>query len=74
MVISPPLSGQTDPEVILMNDMPVGLMMTLAENERAMRRFAALSDQERGRVVDQAGQTASRDEMQALVQSLIWSR
>lgn len=57
-----------------MNDMPVGLMMTLAENERAMRRFAALSDQERGRVVDQAGQTTSRDEMQALVQSLIWSR
>lgn len=53
-----------------MNDMPVGLMMTLAEQEQAMRRFAALSNEERDRVVDQAGQASSREEMQAIVQSL----
>ena len=57
-----------------MNDMPVGLMMTLAENEQAMRRFADLLDQERSQMVSQARQAASRDEMQALVQSLIWNR
>lgn len=57
-----------------MNDMPVGLMMTLAENEQAMRRFSDLSDQECSQVVDQARQAASRDEMQALVQGLIWQR
>lgn len=57
-----------------MNDMPVGLMMTLAENEQAMRRFSGLSDQERGQLVNQARHAASRDEMQALVQSLIWRR
>lgn len=53
-----------------MNDMPVGLMMTLAEQEPAMRRFAALSAEERDRVVSQARQAASREEMQAIVQSL----
>ncbi|MDE6280553.1 MAG: hypothetical protein K2M15_01960 [Oscillospiraceae bacterium] len=57
-----------------MNDMPVGLMMTLAENEQAMRRFADLPDQERSQVMNQARQAASRDEMQALVQSLNWNR
>ena len=53
-----------------MNDIPVGLMMTLAENEPAMRRFATLSDQERSQVVAQASQAASRDEMQAIVREL----
>lgn len=53
-----------------MNDMPVGLMMTLAEQGQAMRRFAALSTEERDRVVDQARQVSSREEMQAIVQSL----
>lgn len=53
-----------------MNDMPVGLMMTLAEQEPAMRRFAALPAEERDRIVSQARQAASREEMQAIVQSL----
>ena len=63
-------SVKTEAEVIFMNDMPVGLMMTLAEQEQAMRRFAALSAEERDRVVDQARQASSREEMQAIVQSL----
>lgn len=53
-----------------MNDLPIGLMMTLAENEQAMRRFAGLSSQERSQVIAQAGQAASREEMQALVRNL----
>ncbi len=53
-----------------MNEMPVGLMMTLAENEPAMRRFAALSEQERSQLVNRSMQADSRDEMQAIVRSL----
>lgn len=53
-----------------MNDMPIGLMMTLAENEQAMRRFAALSDQERRQVAAQASQAGSREEMRAIVRGL----
>ena len=53
-----------------MNDMPVGLMMALAENERAMRRFAALPDEERRQVEAQASRAASRAEMQAIVRGL----
>lgn len=56
----------------MMNDIPVGFMMTLAENEQAMRRFATLSEQERSQVVAQVSQAASRDEMQAIVRGLIW--
>lgn len=59
------------PEVILMNDIPVGLMMTLAENEAAMHRFATLSEQERSQVISQARQAASRDEMKSIVSGLI---
>ncbi len=54
----------------MMNDMPIGLMMTLAENEQAMRRFAALSEQERGQVVAKASQATSRAEMKAIVRGL----
>ena len=50
-----------------MNDIPIGLMMTLAENEQAMLRFAALPEDARKRVVAQAG---SRTEMRAIVQAL----
>lgn len=42
-----------------MNDMPVGLMMTLAEQGPAMRRFAALPAEERDRIVSQARRAAS---------------
>ena len=54
-----------------MNDIPVGLMMTLAENEAAMHRFATLSEQERSQVISQARQAASRDEMKSIVSGLI---
>lgn len=53
-----------------MHDLPIGLMMALAENEPAMRRFAALPSQERSKVIAQASQAASREEMQSLVRDL----
>lgn len=53
-----------------MNDLPIGLMMSLAENEQAMRRFAALSSPERSQVISRASQAASREDMQALVHGL----
>lgn len=54
-----------------MNDMPVGLTMALAEDEQAMRRFSALSDEARAQVISQASQAASQDEMQALVRRYV---
>ena len=54
-----------------MNDLPIGLTMALAENEQAMRRFAALSDEARAQVIAQAAQAASQDEMQALVRRYV---
>lgn len=62
--------GQTDPEVIFMHEIPVGLAMALAEDEKAMHRFALLSDRERRQVVEKARQAGSRDRMQAIVQEL----
>lgn len=54
-----------------MNDLPIGLTMALAEDEQAMRRFAALSDEARAQVIAQASQAASQDEMQALVRRYV---
>lgn len=53
-----------------MNEMPIGLAMSLAEDEEAMRRFALLSDQEREQVVAKARLAGSRDDMRAIVHSL----
>ncbi len=53
-----------------MNDIPVRLMMTLAQNEQAMHRFSILSPKERCQIVAQASQAGSRQEMQAIVQCL----
>ena len=53
-----------------MNELPIGLAMSLAEDEEAMRRFALLSDQEREQVVEKARQADSRDEIQAIVHGL----
>lgn len=53
-----------------MNDMPIGLAMSLAEDEEAMRRFALLSEHERDQVVTKARLAGSRDDMLAIVHSL----
>lgn len=53
-----------------MDDLPTGFVMALTENEKAMRHFAALPDDTRRQIITQARQAASREEMQAIVQSL----
>lgn len=64
------LRGETTPEVMIVNDMPIGLLMALSENENAMRRFAMLTEEERGQIISQARQAASRDEMKSIVSGL----
>lgn len=58
-------------EVIEMSDLPAGFMMALAKDERAMLRFAGLADDTRQQIITQARQAASREEMQAIVSSLV---
>lgn len=54
----------------MMSDIPIGLLMALAENKGAMLRFAGLADDTRQQIIAQARQAASREEMQAIVNSL----
>lgn len=53
-----------------MKDIPIGLLMALAENEKTMRSFSALSQQQRDQLIAQASQASSREEMHQLVQNL----
>lgn len=54
-----------------MSDLPTGLMMALAKDERAMIRFAGLAGDTRQQIIALARQAASREEMQAIVSSLV---
>lgn len=54
-----------------MDDLPIGFVMALAENEPAMRCFAGLADDARQQVIAQARHANSREEMQAIVRSLV---
>lgn len=54
-----------------MNDLPTGFLMVLAQNEKSMLRFSELDHAARQQVINRARQAASREEMQALVDSLI---
>lgn len=51
-------------------EIPLGLGMALAQNEKAMERFGSLSGPERDALLEQAHQVRSRREMQALVERL----
>jgi len=53
-----------------MNDLPTGFLMVLAQNEKALLRFAGLADDTRQQIIHQARHAASREEMQAIVDSL----
>lgn len=52
-------------------ELPPGFGMALAQNEGAMSRFEALSDAEKANVIEKCHQVGSRQEMQALVKSLM---
>lgn len=63
--------GHAIAEVIFLEELPIGFMMVLAENGVALRRFAGLADDTRQAIVTQARQAASREEMEAIVRSLV---
>lgn len=52
----------------LHGSMPMGLGMALMRNEKALTKFAALSDAERQRLIDGAHQINSKQQMHAYVE------
>lgn len=51
-------------------ELPLGLGMALAQNETAMARFEALSEDEKQKIVEKTHTVASKREMQQLVNSI----
>lgn len=54
-------------------ELPLGFGMALAQNQPAMKRFVAMTDEERQSVLQQAHSVNSKKEMQQLVSSLAGS-
>lgn len=55
---------------IINGPLPTGLMMALAQNMHAMTDYAKLPDEAKARLIEQASNTHSRKDMQALVRNL----
>ncbi|MGN0534971.1 MAG: hypothetical protein ACI4IR_03105 [Eubacterium sp.] len=51
-------------------DLPMGFGMALAQNEQAMKKFEALTEEEKQAVVQKTHTVNSKREMQSLVKSL----
>ncbi len=51
-------------------DLPLGLGMALAQNEKAMQRFEAMSDADKRAFVNKTYSINSKSEMRSLVNSL----
>lgn len=51
-------------------DIPLGLGMALAQNDKAMERYASLSDEEKQKLIKNAHGVNSKAEMQSFVQKL----
>ena len=58
------------PEVIDMEELPLGLGMALAQHPEAMARFAALPEAEQQAVINGAHAVRSKEEMRAYVERL----
>lgn len=52
------------------DQLPVGFLMTLAQNPAATAHFGSLSEEQKQQVVAQARQAQSRREMQEVVKQL----
>ena len=59
------------PEVIDMEELPLGFGMALAQHPEAMARFAALPEAEQQAIIDGAHAVRSKQEMQAYVENLM---
>jgi len=64
--------GKTKREVKKMesNMLPLGLAMSLAQNEAAMNRFTSMTEAEKQAIIEQSHQVRSKREMQQLVARL----
>lgn len=51
-------------------DLPLGLGMAFAQNERAMAKFESMSDSDKRAFVERSHSISSKSEMNALVNSL----
>ena len=51
-------------------DLPMGFGIALAQNEQAMKKFEALTEEEKQAVVQKTHTVSSKREMQSLVKSL----
>lgn len=51
-------------------DLPMGFGMALAQNEQAMKKFEALTEEEKQAVVQKTHTVSSKREMHSLVKSL----
>lgn len=52
------------------NMLPLGLAMSLAQNEAAMNRFTSMTEMEKQAIIEQSHQVKSKREMQQLVSQL----
>lgn len=52
------------------NELPVGFMLSLAMNERAMKRFVDMDESERKMVEEESSRVKSKAEMERLVDRL----
>ena len=50
--------------------LPVGLGLSLAMNQKAMNRFAAMNDEEKNQTIEKSRQVKSKREMDRIVSSL----
>lgn len=52
------------------NDMPMGFAFQLSMNEKAMKNFAGMSDEEKQQVLDAARSVTSKQQMRGIVSDL----
>lgn len=52
-------------------EMPIGLGMALAQNQKAMEKFALLSEDEKQKIIDGTHSVSSKEEMHQYVENII---
>ena len=63
--------AHTKPEVMKMEDLPLGFGMALAQHPEAMARFSNLTEEEQQAIINGAHAVRSKQEMQAYVENLM---
>lgn len=54
-----------------LNNLPMGFGMALAQNKKALMRFAELDESQRQAIIDKTHSVNSKEEMQSLVNTII---